>query len=399
MTASKTTSPMAAYNVAPFKPYVKPPFPHAHLPMLVPSPGTLDTALLYNLYRALRSRRASDSMSEAKYVAWLCNRLPVTMIDNAGNIHVDMRTTPAHRTMFTSHTDTVHRQGGTNSIRLDASNPKSVKWRADEGHALGADDGAGIVLMQHLIASGVPAYYIFFREEESGGVGSSWLAQNMPDVCDEIDRCISFDRADYADVITHQAGGRCCSDAFADALAAALTRDDMSLAFLPDDTGVFTDSANLTDLIGECTNVSVGYKHQHGDGEWQDITFLELLADQLARVQWDALPTERKPGERDDWGSTFTKYTQPQSSPRHSVDKPTEYLIDALYSAEDEDFAPLRGIVSEWLSPEQPELALRLIDPRRINTEVYREYAEGLEFGTVFYAEVLEVLADELITN
>ena len=387
-----------------FKPYVKPAYPHAHLPMLTPD-DVPHTALMHDLYRALHSRRASGSQSEAKYVAWLVNRLPVTMIDGAGNIHVDMRTGPMHRTMFTSHTDTVHRQGGTNNIRLDATNPRSVKWRADEGAALGADDGAGIALMQHLIAAGVPAYYVFFREEESGGVGSAWLAKNMAPVFKDIDRCISFDRADYSDVITHQGMGRCCSDTFAQALATALTSDDMSTAYLPDDSGVFTDSANFTDLIGECTNLSVGYKHQHGDGEWQDVTYLELMAAALVNVAWDDLPVKRMPGEREFvgmWGGTkrwdMTKETNVHLA-GPSDDTAMEYLIDALYMAEEEDYAALRGIVSEWINPEKPEESLRLVDPRRVSGLTYRNMADGLMDGTEFYADVLEMLADELITN
>jgi hypothetical protein len=355
-----------------------------------------DTQLMYNLYRALRTMRAHGSKAEAKYVAWLVNRLPVTMIDGAGNIHVDMRTGPMHRTMFTSHTDTVHRQGGANKIRLDATDPKRVLWRADEGVALGADDGAGIALMQHMIASGVPALYVFFRQEESGGIGSQWLADNMPTLLKDVDRCVSFDRAGYHDVITHQGVGRCCSDEFGKALADALTPDDFSLQYLPDDTGVFTDSANFTDLIGECTNVSVAYKHQHGDGEYQDISFLQKLAERLVTVSWDDLPVRRKAGEVED---VFGFGRTSPGLPIVPLDDSDQYLIDALYAAADGDYAAIRGIVSEWVNPERPEESLRLVDPMRVWGTEYVEHAQGLEAGTVFYAEVLEFLAADLITN
>lgn len=388
---NKTTT--AAFSIT--QPYVKPAYPNAHMPMLTAG-DVPATALMYNLYRALCTMRAHGSKAEAKYVAWLVNRLPVTMIDGAGNIHVDMRTGPMHRTMFTSHTDTVHRVGGPNSIRLDTTNPRSVKWRADEGRALGADDGAGIVLMQHMIAAGVPAYYVFFRDEESGGIGSSWLAKEMPLALKDIDRCISFDRADYADVITRQGMGRCCSDVFAAALAAALTTDDMTIAYLPDDTGVFTDSANLTDIVGECTNLSVGYKHQHGDGEWQDVTYLELLADQLVRVQWDELPTVRAPGEVEAWG---TKWTNVYGANAPSDQDAENYLIDALYAAEDEDFAALRGTVSEWINPERPEESLMHVDPRRMRGGEYRDMADELAGGYECYENVLAALVNNLVTN
>jgi hypothetical protein len=335
-------------------------------------------------------------MSEAKFVSWLACRLPVTMIDGAGNLHIDTREGPQHRTLITAHTDTVHRTGGTNIVRYDDTDPNHITLRADEGSCLGADDGAGVALAYHMIVNGFKGYTILFRNEESGGLGSQWLADNMPQALAELDRCVSLDRAGGHDVITHQAGGRCCSDVFADALASALTTDDMMLCYTADDSGVFTDSANLTDLIGECTNVSIFYKSQHGDGEYQDITFLAALADQLVRVQWDDLPVVRKPGERDDafgFGKWASKYTTIR------LDENDQYLIDALYAAADGDYAAIRGIVSEWINPERPEESLRLVDPMRVWETEYVEYAQGLEAGTMFYAEVLEFLSADLITN
>ena len=383
-----------AYAGLPIK-YDKPVYPHGALPVLtdmdVPS-----TILMQTLYRALRSRRAGDSMSEAKFVAWLVNRLPVTMIDAAGNIHVDLCTQPTHRTMFTSHTDTVHHVGGANQIRLDTSNPRSVKWRAGEGACLGADDGAGIALMVHMIDAGVPGYYVFFRGEERGGVGSSWLADNMPLAIKDLDRCVSFDRADYADVITHQGMGRCCSDEFAMALAAALTTDDMTLCYLPDDTGVFTDSANLTDLIPECTNLSVGYKHQHGDGEWQDITFLQLLAAQVVLVQWDALPVGRDPTVKENiFGKWSIKGTSVPVG-RFRLNDEELYLVDALFDASFGHTRSLRGIVAEWMLPEEPHTAEPHINCGRLDSEEYARLANGLEMGEHEYDSVLGDLVDRL---
>lgn len=246
------------------------------------------TTLMRTLSHALTLRRDHGSATEAGFVAWLASRLPVTMIDGAGNLHVDLRTDPAHRTMFTAHTDAVHGGGGTNTVRVDG-----IFWRADEGAALGADDGAGVALLCHMIEAVVPGYYVFFRGEEYGGIGSKWLAEGMPGLFKTIDRAIAFDRAGYSDVITHQSGGRCCSDKFADALAAALTTEDNW--YLPDSTGVYTDTAEFTKLVSECTNISVGYANQHGDREELNIRFLVKLAVQLVLIQWDSLPAERDP--------------------------------------------------------------------------------------------------------
>jgi len=407
-TTAATTPTTASTPAAPTKAfvYVKPPYPHSKLPVLTDADVPKST-LMQTLYRALRSRRAGDSMSEAKFVAWLVNRLPVTMVDAAGNVHVDMRQDPTHRTMFTSHTDTVHRVGGSNEIRLDVQKHRTY-WRAGEGACLGADDGAGIALMHHMIEHGIPAYYIFFRGEESGGIGSQWLAEDMPQAIKDIDRCISLDRADYADVITHQGWGRCCSDAFALALAQELTTDDFALAYLPDDSGVFTDSANLVHLIPECTNLSVGYKNQHGDGEWQDVTFLQRLAKQLVTVNWDKLPTVRDPKAREKkesiWGfgsisdaSTHNAATISYgNSYNRDLDDNEQLLVDALYEASQGYTHSLREIVAEWLMPEDPQSVINRLNPHRINISDLNDYAAGLNSQNYIYDEILDILGQDM---
>lgn len=383
-------------------------FPHAHLPLLTDD-DVGATTVEGTLYRACRVGRAAGSMTEASFVAWLCNRLPVTLIDGAGNIHVDLRQGPMHRTMFTAHTDTVHRGGGVNAIRLDTTEPERTIWRADNGSCLGADDGAGVALMVHMIERGVPGLYVFFRDEESGGVGSRWLADEMPDALKGVDRCVSLDRAGYGDVITHQAGARCCSDAFAEALSLALTTEDMSMCFLPDSSGVFTDSDNLTFIVAECTNLSVGYFAQHGDGEWQDVTFLKALGTALVNVAWDELPVARDPKVQEItglWGGTghwdMTKGTSVPAGrelPRVYLDEATDYLVDALYSASEGDYAIVRGLVSEWVMPEDPDTARRFVDPRRMDDDTYAGSAIALERGTLTYDAVMALMEDLLIVN
>lgn len=408
-----TSTPVAP--IATYKPYAPPPYAHAALPYL--TDADVPTSMLMQvLWRACRVKRGDGSQSEARFVAWLANRLPVTMIDPAGNIHVDTRKSPSHRTMFTAHTDTVHTSGGDNRIRLDTSDPDSIKWRADKGACLGADDGAGVALLMHMLDNTIPGYYIFFRGEECGGVGSSWLSQHMPGLMKEIDRCISFDRADYMDVITHQAGGRCCSEEFAQALADALTNEDMTLAFTPDSSGVFTDSANLTEEIAECTNLSVGYKHQHGDGEWQDVTFLALLADQLCLVPWDDLPVKRDPlveDYADRWmnntywgtGAVGTHGGQKtKSAGAHLGDAPeydvtTELLIEALYDAYAGSYINIKQLVSEFAMPEEPDTAYPFVNPFRVKPTTYERYADLLSDGTIGSTEVLELLYEDMVVN
>lgn len=353
-------------------------------------------ALMTTLTRALTTKRAANTLSEAKFGAWLANRLPVTMIDEVGNLHVDLRTDPRHTTLFTSHTDTCARgTGEVNYIVEDKTEAGTLIWRA-AGDVLGADDGAGVALMAHMVAAGVPGLYIFFRGEEIGGVGSSWLADNMPQALEGIERCISFDRAGYHDVITHQAGGRCCSDAFAQALAAALTTEDMTLAYAPDNTGVFTDSANLTGIVPECTNLSVGYFSQHGDKEWQNVTFLQALAEQLLKVEWDTLPTER---------SLLSKkaghFKQPGAYdfPDAFYDNPNEaeMLADALHEALGGRHGALEYAIADYLMPDDPESALHHVDVRRMKHDTLRKYMDGLDNDTYDYEMVLDTLAQDCV--
>lgn len=201
-------------------------------------------------------------------------------------------------TMFSAHTDTVHKAKADNTpYKLSLKEGwLSVKG----GGVLGADDGTGIWIMLNLIKAKVPGLYIFHREEEIGGNGSKFIAAQHKDLITDlgIKHCVSFDRKGTSDVITHQSCGRCCSDDFAEAFSAALNLGT-PFTYRPDDTGSFTDSANYTDIIGECTNLSVGYYDQHTQAECQDLTFVSRLVNQLIALDWKSLPQTRQPGETD----------------------------------------------------------------------------------------------------
>lgn len=335
--------------------------------------------------QAVSRARAFGTATEAMFVSWLANRLPVTMIDGAGNLHVDLRTHPEHRSMFTAHTDTVHHYGGNNPVRIDGN-----FWRADKDNCLGADDAAGIAILYNMIVSNVPGYYVFFRGEECGGLGSSWLAEQMPELFGNIDRAVAFDRAGYSDIITHQRGGRCCSDEFANALATALTTE--TDWFMPDSTGVYTDTAEFTHLIPECTNISVGYKHQHGDREEQDVQFLQLLANLVLTVPWDDLPVIRNPKVRE-----FKAYAaDPDVIQTITSDFDVEFayaLEDALYN---DNYNSLIQMIADEASPEMPELAVNHIYRSRLTTTLLTETLQAIDYG-IDTETLLSSLADACI--
>lgn len=231
--------------------------------------------------------------------------------DEAGNIHCDMRVivgtddVTTSRTLFTAHVDTVHREAGRQKVGID----KEQVVRVLNGECLGADDGAGTLVLLALIEMRVPAYYIFTRCEERGGVGAKHLADTYPDLLAQFDRAVAFDRRGTSSVITHQGWGRCCSDKFANALSDVLSSDTMM--FAPDDSGVYTDTAEFVGIIPECTNISVGYLKEHTKDESLDLRHLKALINCVIGIDWEALPVERDPSVVEDkWmGGMETYYS------------------------------------------------------------------------------------------
>lgn len=193
--------------------------------------------------------------------------------------------------MFAAHLDDVSRQvtrvkhvpHGQNTIATDC---KSI---------LGADDKAGVAILLYMLSQQTPGTYALFFGEEVGCVGSTELASTT--LKGEYHACISFDRMGYDDVITHQAGTRTASDAFALALSASLNAAIDGFTYAPSTRGVWTDSKKFAGVVAECTNVSVGYHNQHGVNESQNVNWLTHLAHACSQVKWSELPIEREPEE------------------------------------------------------------------------------------------------------
>jgi hypothetical protein len=342
------------------------------------------TILYKTLARALSMMRPHNSEGTRRLTDWLEQRVPADARikrDAAGNLHVDTRLNASNRTLFVAHVDTVHRKEGPNKIKQTPT-----YWYAD-GAALGADDGAGVAMLMHLMHAGIPAYYIFTQGEECGGIGATHLAKHDAKLLAEFDRAIAFDRRGIDSVITHQGRGRCCSDAFADALSAALN-EDMTLMYLPDNTGVYTDTAEFIEVIPECTNISVGYYSEHSDKESLDIIHFQALADRVALIDWDSLPTDRDPTvvEYIDWGygtyagasltgvssayaSDWTKWHHLDDAD-YDHDSYTIELQEALYDAQAGSKQWLIEMMCESVWPEDPEMAERLIDRNKIDEQV-----------------------------
>jgi hypothetical protein len=206
------------------------------------------------------------------------------------------------RTLFSAHVDTVHSTSGRQCVEYDHEMGLMLKTQdagKKDNECLGADDGAGVWVLLQMIKANVPGTYAFHYGEERGGVGSSAIAIEHRPWLARFDRAIAVDRKGTDNIITHQGWGRCCSDDFAKALAAQFNMAGQNHSFKPDSGGVFTDTANYTDDIPECTNLSCGYEAQHTHNESLDVEFLIRLKDAMLVVDWESLPTVRKAGEVD----------------------------------------------------------------------------------------------------
>lgn len=300
----------------------------------IPTLGTMTD--IQELMEMLQYKRPAGSMTEQRFIDRYIVPLGAQP-DGFGNYWLDVGDNPT--LLFSSHTDTVHHEGGHQDVNIDDEGmisavifaddeeeevlnvdeamkefaetgkfPKPKAKRTKLTNCLGADCTTGVWLMMEMIRAGVEGRYVFHREEETGGGGSSYVAKEEPQRLEGIQAAIAFDRKGYRSIITHQMMGRCCSDEFADSLAKAL---DMN--YETDDTGTFTDTANYTELVGECTNISVGYFAQHGPTEEQDAEFALALRDALICSDFTNLVFKREPGEDDPndpyygWNTSYPK--------------------------------------------------------------------------------------------
>ena len=373
---------------------MQPTTPKSTVKFIKPVQLNPENALMTVLFTAFAIRRPHKSRAVLAFTEWLQAVLPehlreTAFVDEVGNLHIDARTDSTHRTLFVAHVDTVHHGEGMNRFKVDTDKITA----AMPGECLGADDGAGVAILMHMIWGGVPAYYVFTQGEECGGVGAKHLSTAHSTLLKEFDRAIAFDRKGQDSVITHQGWGRCCSDNFAEALASALCTDDMW--FAPDDTGVYTDTAEFTKLIPECTNISVGYEGAHSERESLDLLFFNQLADQVLMINWDGLPTDRDPSVVEsfdygnyDWGNTvvggwdFGKSQwdagyKPVGKKHHKLAYDLEgELMDAIDDARRGVYKPLMDMIAEVASPYDPSIARKTMSRQALEDEELLNWAE-----------------------
>ncbi|AXY81672.1 peptidase [Pectobacterium phage Gaspode] len=251
--------------------------------------------------------------------------------DRHGNIEVRVGEWD-NGVVFTSHLDTVHRTPGTQDLFLLDLKDGLFIGAEHEGKesVLGADDAAGIFLMTELIKAGVSGRYMFFIGEECGGIGSSAYVQDNPEF--SANMVVSFDRRGQSSIITHQGGWRTCSNEFAAALAGQITQKGAGkLQYRPDDAGLYTDSREFAEIVPECTNISVGYFHEHTAKETLNLTHLLNLRDALLKIEWGKLPVHRVPAPDVIWGTGWMGrssawYDTPKDNTKELSGRVTMYI-------------------------------------------------------------------------
>jgi hypothetical protein len=313
--------------------------------------------------------RPDGSKAEKRFIREYISTLDVR-VDAAGNLYKQVGES---NVLWSSHTDTVHWQGGKQKVHISAEGIVTLDDKRSS--CLGADCTTGVWLMRQMIKAGVPGLYIFHRAEEIGAHGSNHIANKTPELIDRCRYAIAFDRKGYSDVITHQ-GGRCCSDLFANSLADELNRNGPLMSYRKDDTGMFTDTANYTDIIGECTNISVGYFMQHSKKESQDLVFAETLLASLLQFDESNLVESRKAGE-------LERFVPRKSSKGKSFDKLGYSLFDdsfesnvTLYdSGKVSKQTPMTPTFDfEQLCSEYPDMAAKYLEDMGVTAEDFASY-------------------------
>jgi hypothetical protein len=148
-----------------------------------------------------------------------------------------------------------------------------------------------------------------------------------------------------------------------------------------------TDTAEFTDIIPECTNISCGYYSEHTEKEHLDMRHFAQLAKSILLIDWDALPTSRDPKLKESkwdtlshsgytgYGHTGTLDTKWYASAYSDYDdafyasEEDEYLMECLMDAEFGFTSGLIGMMAESVYPEDPAMARKFINKKKLTEE------------------------------
>ena len=348
------------------------------------------------LLKMLTYKRPAGSESEEEFIDTFIRSLKDEVgefiEDGFGNVFIRVGIANGE-TLFTCHTDSVHRTSGRQVVAYDPFTQLVYKSsQQSDNECLGADDAAGVALLVEMIKSNVPGWYAFFRCEERGGQGSNYAVEISSEFLSQFKRAIAFDRRGSTSIITHQGYGRCCSDGFAKALAAEFNFLTGRNDFAPDDGGIFTDTANFTELIPECTNVSVCYDSEHSVNESLDLEAWLRLREACLKLDWESLPTTRDPKVKDmtGWGYGSSKST---SFAAYDTSDATDEVMQMTFSklvkwvknSNPEDVAEVLFEMTDRIYAMQDEAMYDRMDANQDNDDEFNDddgyYAARLDVG------------------
>lgn len=251
--------------------------------------SVLTSAQLSTLVHMLEYCRPYGSRTDDEFREVYIRPLPGIHEDSFGNLITKIGES---RILWSSHTDTVHRHEGYQTVHVNraTSTIHLSKAARKYSNCLGADDTAGVFIMREMILAGIPGLYIFHYGEESGCIGSGDLAKYAPETLAGVDFAIALDRAGYNDIVASQLGQVCTSPEFVLSLKGALAPLNLGAA-----RGVYTDTAEYMDIVPECTNLSVGYFHQHSEREYLDYAHVARLLTALCAMDQSVLVAKRDP--------------------------------------------------------------------------------------------------------
>ncbi len=157
-----------------------------------------------------------------------------------------------------------------------------------------------------------------------------------------------------------------------------------------------TDTAEFVDIIPECTNISVGYDHEHSQQESLSLVHYQQLSSAVLVIDWDALPVKRDPTQPDptdrwgmyNWrGTSKSSYSAFDSAwwdddytydkhgytvyPTHSATGSYERWREDIYS-DLLDFKygytqPLLKRIADLAYPDDPDLAMRHMNHKMLD--------------------------------
>lgn len=221
--------------------------------------------------------------SEYKYIWHQCHNTmdslfayiqsyPSIEMDTYGNITVKNTAEDKPLPVFCCHLDTVHK-----------SEPSPTLIKDDvlisfNGHGIGGDDKCGIIACLELLKK-VECKCIFFRDEESGCLGSS---EYDTDSLKKDLFCIEIDRRNATDLIVKSGGADMCGKEF-------LTRVKNALPHCKVADGLFTDVSRLGEANINMLNISSGYYQPHTDKEYVVLSELQVNIDGLALLAKDVV--------------------------------------------------------------------------------------------------------------